>query len=307
MSAAGGAAGSGEGGGTPAAGAGGTPPAAPAAGGAPPPPPAVPPPRAAAGGKGGKPPGKAGGKSAPFDKHPGFRKRVDQEALRVLRRELGVDSLDEAKALLGGRAAAGDGGAPPPPAAAAGQPPAPNANQPPASPPRGETPREKKLREDNEALRERVARQHKQILKTRDTKRADVTALEMKFQAVQAGIAERYVNFALAEFRELYMQYQAKPGSVAPAIKAAFDADPVNDRAVFAHVLAQNPMIGTGAALPPVVVPLDPSTAPPASRQPGEDVPPPKPPGAGGETAFDATKLSDKDWREYKRRNGMNF
>lgn len=303
MSAAGGAAGAGDGGGTPAA--GGTPPAAPAAGGAPPPPPAAPPARAA-GGK-GKPNGK-GGKTPPFDQHPGFRKRVDQEALRVLRRELGVGSLEEAKELLAGRAPApgGDGGAPAAPPA--GGQPNPNPNAPPAQPPRaGESPRERKLREDNQALRDRVARQHKQILKGRDGKRAEVTALELKFQAVQAGISERYVNFALAEYRELFMQYTAKPGSVAAEIKAAFDRDPTDDRAAFSYIRAQNPMIAAAAAQPPVVVPLDPSTAPPASRQPGEDVPPPKAPGAGGEKPFNAADLSDKDWREYKRRNGMNF
>ena len=294
MSAAGGAAGAGGDGGTPPA---GTPP--PAANGTPPaPPPAAPPARAAAPptGKGKNKPGKGGKngqpKAAPFDQHPGFRKRVDQEVARLLRRETGL-TMDEIKALAAARAG--------------GQPAAPAAGQPAAVPPAGESRGERKLREENQALKERVQRQHRQIGKFKDGKRADVTALEMKFEAVQSGIAEKYVNFAMSEYRELWMAYQAKPASVAAEIKAAFEKDPIDGRAVFAYIRTQNPMIASGAALPPVEVPLAPSTSPPASRQPGEETPPPKPPGEGGDKPFDASKLSDAEWQKYKRSQGLNF
>lgn len=230
-------------------------------------------------------------KSAPFDQHPGFRKRVNQEAARLIRRELNC-SIEEAKEIIAARAAGGDPATPPAPAAG-GAPPT----------PQSESTRVKKLQEELAAAKQRIGRQHKQIIRGRDRKKADVTALEMKFEAMQAGISERYVNFAMSEYGELWTSYQANAAGLPPEIKKAFEADPINGRAIFAYILGQNSMIG---AQPPTIVPLDPTTAPPASRQPGEETPPVKPPGAPPER-FDAGKLTPEQWRAHKRKMGLGF
>src|SRR5215831_8436578 len=150
-----GAPGAGAGGGTPPAGGAPPPPAptgTPPAGGAPPPPPAA---RA-----GGQPNGrnrnkhaKRGGKNGqqPFDQHPAFRKRVDQEAARVIRKKLGC-TLEEALALVErGRAAPG-GGAPAP----GGQPTA-------AAPGAGPTAAERRLQDELEDAQRRIKKQSRKI------------------------------------------------------------------------------------------------------------------------------------------------
>lgn len=256
--------------------------------GAPPPPSPPPPPLPAI----GTPPARAAapppkppkGSPPPLDSDPRFLKRVRQEASRQLRRELGDDvSLEDVKRLLAEQKAKATG-APPPP--------------------NGKTAREIELEQQLADRDARIKKQNSKLVKTKKRQERDKTRNEMRLEARTAGIQERYVNFALTEYGGLFASFVSNPDSVDPVVKAAFSMEPeVDGQAVFAYIRAQQPMIGEAA---PTIVPLSPTTAPPASRAPGERTPLPKPP-ASAPKPFDASKLTDEEWAAYKRKNGISY
>ncbi len=224
---------------------------------------------------------------------PAEMKRIRQEASRILRKELGADvTLEQVKKLLAEKAAAGAAPAP-------GQPTQPQA---PGS-------KEKKLLDEiaarDAAIAERdarIAKQNRRITKLKRRQVRESTRMEMRMEAKTAGVLDRYVDFAMAEYGNLFAAFSANPDGVAPEVKAAFQREPeVDGAAVFAYIRAQHPMIGQQ---PPAVVPISPTTAPPASRQPGETTPPVKQPGDKPKP-FNAMELSDEEWAKYKRANGL--
>jgi hypothetical protein len=205
-----------------------------------------------------------------------------------------VESVEQLKARLAGQPAPAAGAAP-----AAGGAPA------------GETPsaREQRLRGENEELKNRARNQHRQIDRLKRGRSADAVQWEMRYEARVAGIAEKYLGLAMGEYADLWAAYKADPARVTPEIKAAFEKDPVDGRAVFAFIRGQMPAISEAGAPAPVVVPLSPTTSPPASRAAGEGTPAPRAPGAGGtgDKPFNANELDDDQWRDYKSRHGMRF
>jgi hypothetical protein len=291
-----------------AAGAGaGAPTSEQPAGGAPPPPPPGTPPLPASAPPPGTPPsappraaapsGKprnGNGSRTPFDQHPGFRKRVDQEAARVLRTKLGV-TLEEAEQII--LQHKGAGGAPPPGTPPGSTPPPPNETS---------SARERRLKEEKDDLERRLKKSKAKNGRLQRQVSRRETLLEMQFEARTVGIQERFINFAISEYGTLYTIFGSNPAGIPAEIKAAFEKDPVDGKTIFAYVKAQNPMIGDQPPAPPTVVPLSPTTSPPASRLPGETVSSPASPGARP-PAFDASKLTDAEWEAYKRKHGMRY
>lgn len=265
----------------------GTDPNAQPPGGAPPPiqlplPSAAPPPAPRAP---QRPAGRNQPAPVPFDQHPGFKKRLRQEAAREIQRKLGC-TLEEAIAKL---------------AAAT---PAPGAAPAPGAPPAA-APNAAAIAATAVELAEKDARIKKlktKLARRKSSHEAQLTRLQLENAAIAAGVPKQYTNFALAEYESLFGIHAVDPTKVPAEVKKAFDREPeMDDAAVFAYVRKTHM---PSAAPPPAPVDLPLSTAPPSSHEPGGGQPSAAPVGTPP-AVFDAGKLSDADWRKHKRSMGI--
>lgn len=275
---------------TPAAGTTPAAPAAPAATttpGAPPAAPAAPAAAAPTSPPAGKKPQKpAKGKdrkhgfnTEQFDKNPAAMKRIRQLAARqaaeLVQQKLGV-SLDEAAELVkkAGAAIDGDGGAAPGPAPAPG------------------SDREKEMLKRRVAkLAARVEKSKRKLVAARARGREEATELELRLDVLRAGINDEQADFALSQYRK--------------AAQAAADPDKIPDPLPFFQGMRTTyPFIFAGAAAAPPVVTLNPTTAPPTSRQPGGETPTEKPAGEKP-PQVDAFKMSPEEFRRHKASYGV--
>lgn len=219
------------------------------------------------------PPKKPAERPAPFDQHPGFRKRVDQEAARVIKKKLGI-SLDEAIAKL---------------AASSEPPPAPAPGGTPASAPPVRDKRVEKILSDNERLTSRIEKLKKKVRKVRTAARDQVLDLEIKHDALRAGIKEADVDFAVNLFRQACLAGGENPPDTMPFFTGLRTS--------------RSYLFIDGSAPPPV--PLKPTTAPPESLAPGEEKPNQTPTGTQPPVP-DVDKMTDQEFAAHKRRHGWN-
>lgn len=202
-----------------------------------------------------------------FDKLPGWKKRLDQEARRKLRRELGVDTDEEVQAFIAKAKAIKDGAAPAGGAPASSE----QAPAPAASATPGLDPEVRKLIRLNKKLAERVLKQKTRIVKTKTRARDEVVELELKMEVLRVGIDDEYSEYALSQYKKA-------------ARAAAAEEKEIPDPAPFFQTLmTRQPVIARGGAAPvaPAPVNLRPTTSPPASTQPGEQLPNQNTPGGG--------------------------
>lgn len=232
----------------------GTPPAAPAAPATPPATPAPPPVAAASGAPPApatppRPPkAKVPANPPPLDQHPGFRKRLDQETRRALRKKFEVETDEEVEAIVAAGKAAREG-QPPAPAAAAG-----GADV-------------EKLRKQNRKLARVAEERKRKLVNARRRSRDEIVDLELRNEALRAGVGDDHSEFAI----DLYKK--AARAAAAVDVNTIPDAGPF-----FTGLRAKHPYIFAGAAPQPPVV-LSPTTSPPESLQPGQLLPTQTPPG----------------------------
>lgn len=261
----------------------GAPPAAPAApaAAAPPAAPAAPAAPARAAAPAPKRPGNVD--DIQFDKHPKLLKRLRQEAARqaarLVQEKLGV-SLEEAVDLVK-KAGASIDGAP----AAGGAPPA-------AAAPAPGSDREKRVLERRVAkLTARAEQQKRRIVSTKKRARDEVVELELRMDALRVGITDEQADFALWQYRR--------------AAQAAADPESIPDpRPFFEGMRKTHPQIFASAAPAPAPVTLRPTSAPPASRAPGQELPEVAPSG-GAPPQVDAFKMTDEQFRRHKQGYGL--
>lgn len=158
-----------------------------------------------------------------------------------------------------------------------------------------------KVREEHAQLTRRVEKQSAKIKKIRGRNRARMMEMELRHDAVAAGIeAGENVDFAIQRMRADYHAFKADPAKNA-ALKPFFEQEDIDAQGYFRALLARRPYLGKAGGQP---VSASPTTAPPASTRPGEEPPPVQTPGTPPK-AFDAMKASDDEWREHKRRHGI--
>lgn len=197
-------------------------------------------------------PGASGGGTEIRMSSKALRERIDRDAASKIRRALGC-TLEEAQAKL--KAASS-----PEAAVAAANAAAPGVR------PRGADPEVEKLRRQLADKTARLEAQKAKNAKVKDRERDKRVSLELRYSAVAAGISDEHADFALDQLAQAVRK--------TPAGK-----DPTSPAAFWPALLKARPYLGKGAAAAPVEVPLDPTTAPPESRAPGEATPKPPAPG----------------------------
>jgi len=192
-----------------------------------------------------------------------FRERIDRDAQAKIKKALGC-TLEEAQELLKVQRAGG-GAAPAPGTPAA---PAPGATAAPAAPARPNAELEK-LRREKADLERRTEALRAKVKKVKTRARDRLLETELRYSAVAAGIKADDADYAMG-------LYRAK-------VRATPQGEDVPDPDSFWPTLkaAKGYLFVDGA--PAREVPIRPTTAPPASKKPGEEVPPAR--GAGAPAA----------------------
>lgn len=256
---------------TPPAPAPGTAPAAtPPAGDPPAPAPVATPPAPAPAPRAAAPaPKKPNDRSAPFDQHPGFRKRVDQEAARIIKKKLGI-SLEEAIEKLA------ESSEPAPTPAPAGTPAAPDK-------------RVQKILGDNTRLEARIDKLKKRLRKAKTHARDQILDMEIRHDAISAGIKAADVDYAVNLYRQACI---------------AAGENPPDTTKFFPGLRATRSYLFTDGSAPPPVE-LKPTTAPPESLQPGEETPSP----TGTRVAppvKSVDDMTDQEFAAHKKKHGYH-
>lgn len=240
-------------------------PAAPAASAAPPTAPRKPQP----------PKGKPKFDEERFDQNPHAMKRIRKLAARqaaaLVQEKLGV-SLDEAVELV---KKAGTTIETP-----AGPPPAPGSD------------REKELLRKRAAkLAARVELQKKKVVATKARARDHVVELELKMDALRAGIIDEHSDFALEQYRK--------------TVRSAKDEASIPDAITFFRGMRGGaPYLFAATGAEPPIVTLRPTSAPPVNGQPGGETPTAVTPGQKP-PQVDAFKMNDEEWKRHRGSYGF--
>lgn len=212
-----------------------------------------------------------------FDQNPHAMKRIRKlaakQAVALVQEKLGC-TLEEAAERV--KNAGGSANPPAPPSGA----PAPGSDR------------------EKEVLRKRVAKllarvdaQKHKVVATKARARDHVVELELRMDALRAGILDEHADFALSQYRK--------------AVQGAKDAESIQDPLPFFQSLRGGaPYLFAAAGAAPPVVTLRPTSAPPASNQPGGETPAPAAPGQKP-PQVDAFKMSDEDWKRHKGSYGF--
>lgn len=214
-----------------------------------------------------------------LDKNPHAMKRIRKlaakQASELIQEKLGV-SLDEAAELVKKAGASLDagGGAP------AGTPPAPGSD------------REKEmLRRRVAKLTARAEKQKRKVVATKTRARDTIVELELKMDALRAGILDQHSDFALEQYRK--------------AVRNAKDAESIQDPLPFFQGMrAGSPFLFAAAGAEPPVVMLRPTSSPPVNGNPGAETPAPVTPGEKP-PQVDAFKMDDEQWKRHRGSYGF--
>lgn len=212
-----------------------------------------------------------------------FKKRLERETVKQLATKLGISREDAAAILSGEKKLVPAGSAP----AAAAPGAAPAAAAPVVVTDPKIIDRLSRVERDNRELSTRLAKSKEKVKKVRERERDKRVTLEIRHNALAVGVVDKYADFAL----DLFMKACRKDPKIAD-----------DERGYFTTLKTDYPFLfagGAPAAAAPTV-PLRPTTAGPASTQPGEVKPNPAAAGTPP-TEQNVDKMTDDEFREYKK------
>jgi hypothetical protein len=180
-----------------------------------------------------------------------FKERVQREANAIARKALGMP-VEEAAAALKGR---------PPAAAAPAGGAAPAAGAPPPAPAHGRDDRVSRLEREKADLKRRLDAQKQKNDRIRGKARDERVALELRQEALVAGVIGEHVDFALDLYANACRANRENPPELPAFIASIKGARPY--------------LFGAGTQ----TVALAPTTSAPLTTAPGGGEPKPKPPG----------------------------
>jgi hypothetical protein len=199
-------------------------------------------------------------------------KKIRRAADALLRERLGVESLDEAAAIVAAAKKKEQ------PAADAGAP----------------VPKDEKAKAALAKKQARIAELKKRVKRARAAGQARAVDLEIQLEAARAGVLPDEVDYATSKLRSAWA---ALDPAKAPTTEAA-----VSDfvRTFFTDLKAKKPHIFSAGSAPPPKVPVTPTTAPPESAQPGGGAPPPAARDSKSGTTPDVDKMSPQEFENFR-------